>query len=471
MANEFKELSKNITKILNKNHIKLLANDLGFVRRQRKVHPLDFLFFCIDNADRLCTEALTSLCATYSKDYNVNINPQGLNDKFNKDTEVFLKSVLESLLLAQKEILHKDNSYEFSRVRIADSTGFKLPIQYLSEYPGTGSADSPMASAKVQLEYDLLSGEFLNYEISSGTKNDAVYLDNLFEKLESNELCLRDLGYYKLTAFDDIDKSENYYISRLKSYSVIYSKDYRISENKKLVPSENKEYRRLYIDQIIDSLSPGETIDLGHVLIGDTQKLDCRLIIYKLTEKQQGVKKNKIKNSIQKKSLTNSYNTQKFSEINAYITNVPKSILKTEDVHEMYSLRWQIELMFKIWKSVFKINQNKKVKLERFHCALYANLIKIVLSNIIFSKIKKILSKSHGFVVSEMIGFKIIKEYWTVLKQKICISQKSLTIFLNSLFLILKRYGKKSKRKKKKLASDILENVKKDDSEITNLPA
>ncbi|MPQ44886.1 ATP-binding cassette domain-containing protein [Clostridium tarantellae] len=66
-------------------------------------------------------------------------------------------------------------------------------------------------------------------------------------------------------------------------------------------------------------------------------------------------------------STVNSRSTS-WNELNAYITNVKDSILKTEEIHLFYSLRWQIELMFKIWKSLFKINKIKKVKIERFKC-------------------------------------------------------------------------------------------------------
>ena len=67
-----------------------------------------------------------------------------------------------------------------------------------------------------------------------------------------------------------------------------------------------------------------------------------------------------------------------FNSINAYITNVSNDIITMNEVHELYSLRWQIEIIFKVWKSIFKINQVKKVKLERFMCFLYGRLISFI---------------------------------------------------------------------------------------------
>ncbi|EMF0052632.1 transposase [Enterococcus hirae] len=52
--------------------------------------------------------------------------------------------------------------------------------------------------------------------------------------------------------------------------------------------------------------------------------------------------------------------SKKIKRLNIYITNCPVVHVPMDMVHEVYSLRWQIELLFKVWKSVFKINKIKK---------------------------------------------------------------------------------------------------------------
>ena len=39
------------------------------------------------------------------------------------------------------------------------------------------------------------------------------------------------------------------------------------------------------------------------------------------------------------------------SKVNIFITNIPASELSMEQAYALYKIRWQIELLFKIWKT------------------------------------------------------------------------------------------------------------------------
>ncbi len=45
----------------------------------------------------------------------------------------------------------------------------------------------------------------------------------------------------------------------------------------------------------------------------------------------------------------------------------------------LYSLRWQIEILFKTWKSFFEIDECKNIKRERLEYHLYGQLLGILL--------------------------------------------------------------------------------------------
>jgi len=65
---------------------------------------------------------------------------------------------------------------------------------------------------------------------------------------------------------------------------------------------------------------------------------------------------------------------------NIFITNVITQVLSKEQVLTIYKLRWQIELMFKNWKSICKIDKIQPMKYARFTCIFFAKLILIVIN-------------------------------------------------------------------------------------------
>jgi hypothetical protein len=75
-------------------------------------------------------------------------------------------------------------------------------------------------------------------------------------------------------------------------------------------------------------------------------------------------------------------------------------------VAPLYTIRWQIELLFKVWKSIAHIDKVKKVKRERFECYIYAKLLIIILCWKLFWSVNKHTYKTEKAVVS---GYKFFR--------------------------------------------------------------
>lgn len=115
--------------------------------------------------------------------------------------------------------------------------------------------------------------------------------------------------------------------------------------------------------------------------------------------------------------------------------------------------------MFKIWKSLFKINMVRKMKIERFECFLYGRLIALLLSSCIVFTTKEIIYVEEKKEISEIKAFGIVYEYFEVLREKVFQSEIVITKILYKIFRAIQRYGKKSKRKDKKKALFILKSI------------
>ncbi|MGM0879333.1 MAG: transposase, partial [Bacillota bacterium] len=125
-------------------------------------------------------------------------------------------------------------------------------------------------------------------------------------------------------------------------------------------------------------------------------------------------------------------------------------------VHDLYSLRWQIELLFKIWKSFFEIDNCKEIKKERLECHLYGQPIGILLCSSTMFQMRQLLLTKKKRELSEYKAIYIIKDYFLLLFQAIQKSTQELSKILLRLFALLQKNRRKSHRYEKKTVFNIL---------------
>jgi len=77
-----------------------------------------------------------------------------------------------------------------------------------------------------------------------------------------------------------------------------------------------------------------------------------------------------------------------------------------ENVRAIYSLRWQIELLFKIWKSLFNIDKISSMSIFR----LYGRLIALLMSDNLYSVLKQAFNEEAQIELSEWKTMKQIKK-------------------------------------------------------------
>jgi len=65
-------------------------------------------------------------------------------------------------------------------------------------------------------------------------------------------------------------------------------------------------------------------------------------------------------------------------EFSFFMTNVPAKVWSAKVVGTIYRLRWQIELIFKNWKSLLNIDILKGTRTERIKCLVYGRLISVL---------------------------------------------------------------------------------------------
>ncbi len=125
------------------------------------------------------------------------------------------------------------------------------------------------------------------------------------------------------------------------------------------------------------------------------EKHPTRLVAYKLPEEVVNLRRQKAKASARKKGRKPTKEYLNWLEFGYYITNVPSEMLSAEVIGTIYRIRWQIELIFKSWKSLLNIHVLKGTVQQRIKSYVYGRLITITVMTMIYSFACWYASKKH----------------------------------------------------------------------------
>ena len=427
VENEFNHISNEIYRLLHPKEVDKLAKDANFIRRQKKLRAPDFLDMCCfsSHAGKM---TLNDLTAHLAKTSGTHLTGEAMNQKFNESASDFMKAVYKRIF--ELNFLEERLPFleDFRRVLILDSSSFSVP----------GSA------VKNQLEYDLLTGNFTQMKVQKQTEADVTFGNDILHSYQPGDLCIRDLGYFSLKHFETLDAHGAYFLSRLKTYNKIYLR------------GSQEDWYLTTLEELSEGLKEGESKEV-EAFIGTKYKLPVRLLIFHLTAEQLKNREDHLARKKKKKGATAiTPQHQKTKHLNVLITNLPHQNISREGIYQLYSLRWQIEILFKTWKSLFEINKMRDIKKERFECALYGKLIAILIAQTLTFKIKTLLYRRKMKETSDYKSMAIMKEYFSSFYDCIRKSRRKLLGHIYSLYLTIEKNGTKSKRKGTKTAFQIL---------------
>ena len=388
--------------------------------------------------------SLADMTDSLFEEFGVQMTKQSLDERFNCYAVKFMRNCFEQVFerIGASWAEPKVATCAFDRVILRDATSFQLPAQLAGFYEGN-AGDTTGSVIKIQQEYDLLTGRVLRLDLRNGKENDTQWLNLRGLPVAGNDLHLMDLGYYKLGHLRHIAQQGGYFLSRYKVGTSLFSKD------------AQGNFQKLDWSDLIDGVQ-GVDFDRKVWLGEGRQKLPARLHLHKVPdlEVQKRLKKYLLKDRDQpstKKKYQSSELRKKLAGYNIFITNATEQQLRTEQIYTFYKLRWQIELLFKIWKSLFAIDKIGKMSVGRFHCHLYGRLIAVLVGGHLQAQLRQFIGDKMQVELSEWKAYKVIKKRLCVFWQKLRTGGEPLKQWLAKLF---KRLVKVAQKERKKLAEN-----------------
>jgi len=264
------------------------------------------------------------------------VTPQAIDQRHTPPLVEFLELVFRDSV---KVVVASDQTLapifkRFTSVELLDSSAFGLPDEMQERFPGCGgSYGSGAAAMKLQTELDLRSGALYHVQIESGRSPDGA-TDRQHARRGEGSLRISDLGYFNVAVFAEMAAAKEYFLSRLQFGTAVLTPD-----------GQQVELLRWLAKQ------PGLLVDQP-ILLGKEQRLPCRLIAWRLPEEQANERRRKLRlETMRKRGQEPSAERLAWCDWTILVTNVPLDMLTPPEAVVLYRARWQIELLFKRWKS------------------------------------------------------------------------------------------------------------------------
>lgn len=420
-------ICKSFFSFFNNSAVKL-GKATKFVKRKSKLTAKLFaealVFGCLSHPNMTLEDMRLLL-----KKRNVSISKQGLHQRFTEEGVEFIqglyKEALEQFSIARQPTL--EFLKPFSGVFLLDSSGVSLPSSLKSSYEGFGGAASE-AGLKIQMLFDYANAQIKETALTGAKQNDQSFKGHL-DNIEKGALYLQDLGYFNIASFKSIQDAEAFFVSRYLQQTKVFSEDGEPIDLLEILKNESRFLKK-------------------DVLLGRTHKIKVRLIAYRLPDEEVEKRLRKLNKEAKKKGRELTQNAREFAKWSIFITNVAQNIMDDNEVYLAYSLRWQIELFFKLCKSGAGIDKINGKKHSRVICEIYAKLICIIAFLYICFPIRWQKNQEISFYKAYQQLRQQAQGFFTALT-----SYYRLLKFLKGLLGDLKDFALKEKPRKKRQAT------------------
>ena len=436
-----------LTEFFTSDRIDQTARRTGFVRRTSKITGKVFLALVTFGLWSNAKTTLSQLAAKMRQfGEHQAVSAEAIHQRMNKRAAAFLQDLIQQALAKIQGLEYRcqDGVFEcFSKVYIADSTGFGLPACLQHLFPGSGGSAS-VAGAKIQLVWEYTQSFFAHFTLTPSNLPDQRYVDQVVALAQTGCLFIFDLGYFKIKAFAFISQAGAYFLSRLNHQTNLYE-----GTSSDLSPLDLVNFLKKTTCDLIEQ----------EVFIGEKDRVASRLIAVRLPDDIVNERRRVARQKAKKKGYTSTEAHLFLLGWNLFITNVPPGVWTPETVIKSYPIRWQIELIFKSWKSHCNLAVINAKKKETVLCYLYGRMLLVLLTYALYPQVRSALwtKKQRELSLLKFVShFQALAESWM---KVIFQSELALRRFLQEACDEAERLAAKASRKRRTSAQTLRESL------------
>jgi Transposase DDE domain len=347
-------------------------------------------FACLRSAK----PSLDQFCQTAAA-AGVVVTPQAFDQRFGPKAVECLRLTLDN---AVRQVVSDNPAAlgllaRFPAVYLQDSTVVTLPDALESLWPGTGGrCDNNTRSAiKFQVRLDLRGGQLAGPFADAGRSSDQTCALQ-HDELPKGALRIADLGYFDLDVFTRLSHQEVYWLSRWHQGTALFLDD----------------GQRLKLVEWLAG-QPGDAVDVP-VKIGSKHKLPGRLVALRVPPEVAELRRRRLLEKAKDKGKGVSQERLRLCAWTLLLTNLPQELARPEELAVLVRCRWQIELLFKLWKSGTGLGKSASDKPYRVLCEVFGKMIAVVVQHWVlvagcWKQSRRSLTKAAPVVREQALAF------------------------------------------------------------------
>src|ERR1700694_1895552 len=337
-----------------------------FVKRKSKLNGAGFVQTLVFGWMSNPQAGPTQLSQTAAS-LGIELSAQAIDQRFGPEGAECIRQTLNAAVQSRMQQVQKGAETilnRFNGVYLRDSTITNLPNELAGVWQGCGGSERmTKAARKLQLQYDLKRGEITDFVLQAGRTQDRN-AESQHTILPAGALRLADLGYFSLRVFEE--QPDVYFLTRPQANIMVY----------------DAAGGAFHLDEFLLHCDRDE-IDEA-VFAGSSQHLACRLLARRAPLDVAQQRRRRLKERARKKGHTISPTTLALADWTLFMTNVPSKLLSLAEAFIVARCRWQIELIFKLWKSHGRIDEWNTTNPWRILCEVYAKLLIMLIQHWLF---------------------------------------------------------------------------------------
>lgn len=323
--------SKQVKQVFEERMLNEVGKATGLCRREREVTPWRLMLSLVEAFSSATVDSIADIQRTFNALCGTQVQYKPFHNQlvkagFPKFVRAVFCRVLDDLACKVLRLTPESPFAMFNHIRVQDGTSFALKSTLADTWPGRFTTVSP-AAVELHVELELLSETVERVDLTPDSASERASLPAAREL--TGDLLLADRGYFGTRYLREVDEAGGYFIVRGAA-----------NINPLIVKAtgpdgrEIKRFRNAYLKDVKQRFSRYEYLDLRVCFAvrgesaGNKQQdntFECRVVVHPNLRRDD---------------------TPRF-----LVTNLDTEHFNPEQVSDGYRLRWQIELLFKEWKS------------------------------------------------------------------------------------------------------------------------